>query len=798
MPPLPRFDPTALLWGQQIPDAVFNTLQWLYAWGEPRVTIPGLLGGVLTWLKVVGLFCLLGWAGAWLITGLKDRQPQPGRPVRLRPLDVLLFIGLAAALMSALAWVLLSAHRLPERFGRLPSILGMVGGVLVLVWVEARLWAILRRRGTRGDRVLFVAMHLGLLLGFAVSFLTMYGGGGMRAVREQWFNGFIWGGRLGATYMGLVVLARVVGLLLPELAAVRWRRLYAIAWQCWTEAFRRMWAPWVVLVVFAVILAFTSWFLEPPRPAELGRLYAGTLMLFCSLLLTILVVILAPISLPNDVRQQTIFTVVSKPVRRLELIWGRMLGYMSLVTVLLLLFGAVSLFYYYRQVGAAIRQELALVRQAEQEDKKEFADQHREQANQLITRMRARVPIRGSLLFFDSRGQEKQKGIDVGLELPTRSFVEGATPSRAVWRYGRAVVNPRNRNELLDIPVPVDDLLQPGTIEYLENRLYTLQDEAAAARQAGAGSAKAAEVRTQAGLAAAAEAEAKRVEAQLANLRKRERELRAQGKAKEADELHSPRVKVEMTFNVYRTTKGEIGEPVLASLVVANPRRPGIPPYRTVIPIREYYTNRHTIPASILAGSGGELTIEVKCLTANQYLGMAENDLILLSREGRFGPNFFRGLVGIWLQAMVLTAIGVCMGTFLSWPVALLATVFFFLAGNIGFAALQQFALSAEMIGGGPFESLIRMLSHENLVSELTPTVAVVTAKTLDSIVMPVMSRLVYLVPNFTALDVSNTVAQGFAVTWSLLAGNLLLALGYTLPFSIAAYFILRHREVAA
>lgn len=796
--PLPSFDPAGLLWAQvAVPDWAFNILQWLYAWGEPGISVAGTLGGIMTWLKVVGLFCLLGWLGAWLLTGLKQRGTRAGRARGVSPLDVMFLVGLVTAMLSALAWVLRSSQKLPESMGWLPSTLGLVGGALVFLWVEARLWSILRRGGKPGDRRLLIAMHGALLAGFAVSFLMILAGGGPAGLRQQWRNGFVWGGRLGATYMGLVVLVRVVGLLLPEILAIRWRRLYAIAWQCWTEAFRRMWAPWVVLVLFAVILAFTSWFLEPPRPAEMGRLYVGTLMLFCSLLLTVLVVILAPISLPNDVRQQTIYTIVSKPVRRLELIWGRMIGYMSLVTVLLMVFGAISLFYYYRQVGAAIRQEQALVRQAEKENKKEFADQHREQANQLATRMRARVPIHGSLLFFDSKGTQKQKGIDVGIELPTRSFVEGATPSRALWRYGRGVVNPRNRNEILDIPVPVDDLLEPGTIEYLENRLYTLQDEVAMAREAGAGGSRAADVKTQASRAAAAEAEARRVEPQLENLRKRERELRAAGKRKEADALHSRRIKLEMTFNVYRTTKGELGEPVLASLVVTNPR-PGVPPHRAVLPIREYYTNRHTMPASILAGSRGNLTIEVKCLTANQYLGMAEDDLILLSSEGRFGPNFIRGLFGIWLQAMVLTAIGVCAGTFLSWPVALLATIFFFLAGNIGFAALQQFALSAEMIGGGPFESLIRMLSHENLVTDLPATVAVVTAKTLDSVVTPVMSRLVYLVPNFTALDLSNTVAQGFSVSWGLLFRHLLLALGYALPFSIAAYFILRQREVAA
>ena len=95
-----------------------------------------------------------------------------------------------------------------------------------------------------------------------------------------------------------------------------------------------MWAPWVVITVFLVILAFTHWFLQPPRPAEMGRLFVGTLTLLCSLLLTVMVTILTPLSLPQDIQNQTIYTVVSKPVRRIELIWGRMLGFMAIVTVL--------------------------------------------------------------------------------------------------------------------------------------------------------------------------------------------------------------------------------------------------------------------------------------------------------------------------------------------------------------------------------------------------------------------------------------------------------------------------------
>src|SRR5205085_920479 len=85
----------------------------------------------------------------------------------------------------------------------------------------------------------------------------------------------IGGGRIGATYMGLVVLARVAYLMIEELKALRWRRLYSIAWQSVVEANRSNRAPWVVVSVFVVILAFTHWFLRTSdeRDAELSRMF---------------------------------------------------------------------------------------------------------------------------------------------------------------------------------------------------------------------------------------------------------------------------------------------------------------------------------------------------------------------------------------------------------------------------------------------------------------------------------------------------------------------------------------------
>jgi hypothetical protein len=176
---------------------------------------------------------------------------------------------------------------------------------------------------------------------------------------------------------------------------------------------------------------------------------------------------------------------------------------------------------------------------------------------------------------------------------------------------------------------------------------------------------------------------------------------------------------------------------------------------------------------------------------------MSESDLYLLPSKGNFGANYMKGLLGIWLQALVLTAIGVFAGSFLSWPVALLTTIAFFFAGQLAYGFLVDFTRQA-VLGGGPFESLIRLLTHDNQMTDLAPTPGTVIAKTLDSLVMPVMSMLVYIVPNFQALDVSNTVADGFAVSWGKILSNTLLAFAYALPFSIVGYFILKNREVAA
>jgi len=808
---------------QDFPAALHNFVRWMHVLGEPGRTIPvvnlqdAILAGLITWAKVISLFCLLGWLLSWVTTALKERQVARGSW-----LDIAALVALIAAVGTMLIRVLEATQRIPvykiAGIYTVNLLAGVCGAVLFL-WLEYAIWSTVRRQGRRSDLVVTFGVHLalavGVLLGLVLRSTYNRDVAGTTNPMMTPVDGLILGLRSGATFMGYVVLAKILALIAVEVVSVRWRRIFAIAKVTVIESNRRMWAPWVVITVFFVILAFTHWFLQPPRPAEMGRLFVGTLSLLCSLLLTVMITLLTPLSLPQDIQNQTIYTIVSKPVRRIELIWGRMLGFMTIVTFLTIVFGGVSLLYLRRTVGGAIDATEAQAAKALAADKLTEARQLRDQADQIRTRMAARVPLYGSLSFLDSKGTPHLRGIDVGQEQSMReprSHIEGATPATAIWSFGLVpdpLTPPGARPRLLNHMIPVETLLVSGSVEELQHRTYQLRGRIAAAERAeAAGGANAGVKNLSADLARnreeltrvtdaynALKARADALDAKAADAQKAEKVAEAQQFREEAAKLHSPPIPLEMTFNVYRTTKGRVGEPVYAELEVKNPTTQA--EYRNIFPIREYYTNRQVIPASVLAGSDGSLRVEIRCISANQYLGMAQSDLFILSDSGNFGTNFMKGLFGIWLQALVLTAIGVFAGTFLSWPVALLTTIAFFVAGQVAFAFLLEFA-NQSLLGGGPFESLIRLISHDNQVSDLTPTLAVVTAKTLDAIVMPVMSRLAYVVPNFSALDVSNVVADGFAVSWTNLALSLLMALAYALPFSIAGYFILKNREVAA
>ncbi len=454
-----------------MPVGLSNFLQWLYFFGEPLYTaqVQGigtlLFAGVITWVKVVSLFCLLGWTLSWISTALKERQAARGD---------WLDIAAVSALVLAVATVLLRVLETNKRID-VYKIAGIytvnwmagVAGAVIFFWLLRALWASMLRLGKFGDIVVLVGVHvalvLGVVVGFGLRYRTNFLLSGTTTPPMTVAEGLTVGLRIGATFMGYVVMLRVALQMVVELFSIRARRIYAIAKLTWIESFRRMWAPWVVAAVFVLVLAFTHWFLQPPRPAEVGRQFVYTLSFLCSLLLTLMVALLTPLSLPHDIQSQTIYTVVSKPVRRIEIVWGRILGFMSIVTVLILAFGGGSLIYLQRTVGGMITATDNAAVKAKNANRLTEARQLREQADQIRTRMAARVPLYGALTFLDSKGNPHLRGIDVGQEQSMReprSHIEGATPAAAIWNYGlvRDPLAPEGRGALLDHRLPVEFL----------------------------------------------------------------------------------------------------------------------------------------------------------------------------------------------------------------------------------------------------------------------------------------------------------------------------------------------------
>ncbi len=139
------------------------------------------------------------------------------------------------------------------------------------------------------------------------------------------------------------------------------------------------------------------------------RTYVGVVYWAMTLLLLVAAIIIAAFSIPTDIRQQTIHTIITKPVERFEILLGRFLGFTALMTLVLLLMTTLSVVYVLRGIDPAAAAES----------------------------LKAREPLYGDL-HFENTGNEHQ-GTNVGREWDYRSYISTAAPNQptpyAVWNF---------------------------------------------------------------------------------------------------------------------------------------------------------------------------------------------------------------------------------------------------------------------------------------------------------------------------------------------------------------------------
>jgi hypothetical protein len=165
----------------------------------------------------------------------------------------------------------------------------------------------------------------------------------------------------------------------------------------------------LVFVVFAILFMFAGWFMQGSsgERADLQIKQHVTFALRAiSWLILPVALLLSCWGIPEDIKARSMHTVVTKPVRRSEVVLGRMLGFVGIGTVVDAAMGCVAYVWVVRQIPNEARGKLV-----------------------------SRVPVYGKLTFRDRMGNPSERGINVGDMWMFRSFIDGASKARAIWEF---------------------------------------------------------------------------------------------------------------------------------------------------------------------------------------------------------------------------------------------------------------------------------------------------------------------------------------------------------------------------
>jgi hypothetical protein len=169
----------------------------------------------------------------------------------------------------------------------------------------------------------------------------------------------------------------------------------------------------------------------------------------------------------------------------------------------------------------------------------------------------------------------------------------------------------------------------------------------------------------------------------------------------------------------------------------------------------------------------------------------------LRAKEKSFEWNFTKGFISIWLQMCIIICFGVMFSTFLSGPVAIVATMSVIVLGMFGW--FLDDLTSGEIPGGGPVEALIRLPLQSGAATELdlgSPLVENMV-RGIDKGILMSVGLLKNALPNLYDLGTTEFITYGVNLFEGLLARHLTIAFGYFIMTSLIAYFFLKTREMA-
>ncbi|MCO8124405.1 ABC transporter permease [Stieleria sp. TO1_6] len=573
---------------------------------------------------------------------------------------------------------------------------------------------------------------------------------------------------------GFYAVARSIrDFLTVDLPGTSPRRIMALAHLAFKEAIRRR--ILFVIGLFVVILLLAGWFLNPDSD-DPARLYISFVLTATNYLVLALALFISAFSLPQDIENRTIYTIVTKPVRASEIVLGRMLGFVAVGTVMLVPMGLASYIFVKRgldhthleaveaeQVNGQIVGETDRVRNHSHEFTIEDGETQGLTAivrghRHVVTRdgdkftigdpvgqLRARIPSYGEIQFYDRSGEAKEEGIDVGAE-------------RLAGGYGNAGIS-----RLIGVTGGTRKLehsyVEGGTLGMAE---FTFSNV--------------------------------------------------------TPKRYPDGIPIDLSVRAYRSYKGDIESGIRGSLTMKNPDT-GAESNPIAFVVNEYQIDERTLPLEIegtdangetrllnvyddLVNDDSQMQILLRCLDRSQYLGVTKSGLYLRPAESSFEWNLTKAYISLWLQMTMIIAFGVMFSTFLSGPVAMVATAVCVL---MGFSAesiydTRHFIDTNVSRGGGPIESLVRLVKQDAMTTQLdVEGVANTLIKSADAMIVYTMDAVATALPNLPRMmATAEYAASGIDIFGAVLARHCVATLGYCILAFLISYFFLKSREIAA
>ena len=530
------------------------------------------------------------------------------------------------------------------------------------------------------------------------------------------------------------------------------RRIWALARLAIKESMRRR--VIVALGVFFLFLLFANWFLNT-NTQDPARLYLSVVLTATTYLVLIVSLLLSAFSLPGDFKSKTIYTVVTKPVRAGEIILGRIIGFSIVATVLLAIMAIASYIFVIRSL-----------------------DHSHEVDTESITRV---TDPKGDVTGYEGRTTKNDEN---GHRHEFKVKTDGLGQTGVVNGHTHDIDRVGDNDYRVSGPI---GFIRARVPQYGKLRFI---DRAGAAKDTGisVGSEWTYRSFIDGGTPATAIWT-------FDNVRP--------GLDPDFDGLS-----LALLVRVFKTHKGTIGQDIGGQIQLRNPET-GLTSQLIPFGAQDAQVVDHEIPNELQSGDDqpiklfddlvskdGKIEVLVQCLERGQYFGFAQADCYIRHPDGSPIASYAKVVMSIWVQAIIVIAVGVTISTVVSGPVAMLFTAGFIILGF--FRADFVDIATGKSYGGGPAESVYRIATQANVMVKLDEGILTSLLIGFDTyFAKPIMWAVAQCLPDFRAFSTVRYAADGYNVPWDRVFQDVTVCLGYVIGLSIIGYFLLRTREIA-